>query len=341
MRRSVPEGIRITKAGLWFVLLTLVVGATGTNTGNSALYMVFASMLGLLLVSGVLSQQNVRSLEVEIEPPAVLHAGRPSRGRVRLFNRSRMRARWLLRVAPVVKGSPAFVARLGARETIERELDLMFARRGRHRLEGVRVTSPFPLGFFQKGLRYRVDDEVLVYPEIYDRDASRGHGADLAGDMGSRRRGWGHELRSLRPFRSGDDPRSIHWKRTARTGELVFWERESERTERIAIVLDNAIGAVGEAAEPRAAAFERLVSEAASIAVDGLDRGLEVSLRTRDESLEFARGSRQRDAILEALALVEPRPQASEPLLPEDPGAPHIVLTLDPTTPTALRGRRS
>ena len=264
---------------------------------------------------------------------------------MRLTNRSRLRARWLLRVAPVVKGSPAFVARLGSRESVERELDLMFARRGRHRLEGVRVTSPFPLGFFQKGLRYRVDDEVLVYPEIYDRDASRGHGADLAGDLGSRRRGWGHELRSLRPFRSGDDPRSIHWKRSARAGELVFWERESERSERIAIVLDNAVGALREGsgkvsgASGREAAFERLISEAASIAVEGLDRGLEVSLRTREQSLEFARGPRQRDAILEVLALVEAQPLAAEPLLPDDPQAPHVVLSLDAPAGSRATGK--
>lgn len=342
MRKAVPEGIRITKAGFWYVLLTLVVGATGTNTGNSALYMVFAAMLGLLVVSGVLSQQNVRALDVRVEPPPEAFAGRPARGAIRVRNLSRLRHRWLLRVAPVTlgargerdAGSATFVARVGPRAEIDRELDLMFRRRGRQSLHGIRVTSSFPLGFFQKGLRYRADEAILVYPELFDAESVRGQGADIAGDRASRRKGWGHELHALRPFRPGDDPRAIHWKRSARSGDLVLMERESERAERLAIVLDNAIDQLG-ADDARRQAFERLVSEAATLAVESLDRGIEVSLRTRDVGLGFARGARQRHAVLEALALVEARPRTaadgvdSGALLPDDERIPHVTLSID------------
>src|SRR5687767_9120055 len=48
VRATVPEGIRITKVGLWYVLLTVLVGAAATNTGNNALYLVLAAMLALL-----------------------------------------------------------------------------------------------------------------------------------------------------------------------------------------------------------------------------------------------------------------------------------------------------
>ncbi len=342
MRGAVPEGIRITKAGFWYVLLTLVVGATGTNTGNSSLYMVFAGMLALLVVSGVLSQQNVRSLELRFDPPDEAFAGRPARAAIRVRNLSRLSRRWLLRVAPVVAGarsgrdagSASFVAELRPRAEAGRDLDLMFTRRGRQNLHGIRVTSTFPLGFFQKGLRYRSDEPILVYPELFDVDSSRGQGADIAGDRASRRKGWGHELHALRPFRAGDDRRAIHWKRSARTGDLVLMERESERAERLAIVLDNAVDRLSDQ-DPRRSAFERLVSEAATLAVESLERGIEVSLRTREVGLGFARGQRQRHAVLEALALVEPRPRVpadgpgSSALLPEDERIPHVALSLD------------
>ena len=62
--RPVPEGIRITKVGLWYVLITLVVAIAATNTGNNALYLVWSVMLAVLVVSGVVSRQNVRGLAV-------------------------------------------------------------------------------------------------------------------------------------------------------------------------------------------------------------------------------------------------------------------------------------
>ena len=75
-RRGIPEGIRITKVGLWYLLLTVIVVVAATNTGNNALYLVLACMLALLLVSGVVSRWNLRHLEVALDPPGDLFAKR-------------------------------------------------------------------------------------------------------------------------------------------------------------------------------------------------------------------------------------------------------------------------
>jgi uncharacterized protein (DUF58 family) len=144
------------------------------------------------------------------------------------------------------------------------------------------------------------------------------------GDESSRFAGWGHDLHALRAFRSGDDPRSIHWKQTARTGDLVFREREREENRRLAVLLDNATGPLTEAGIE--ARFESLVSEAATAALDYLARGFDVSLVTRDSRLPFATGARQRWAILEALALLEARPRSRDPLVA--PGGDATVLRL-------------
>ena len=89
-RRSSPEGIRITKVGLWYVLFALVVAIAATNTGNNALYMVLAVMFGVLVVSGVTSRENVRGLEVTVEPPGEVFANRPFSLGFQLRNRSRL-----------------------------------------------------------------------------------------------------------------------------------------------------------------------------------------------------------------------------------------------------------
>ncbi len=84
--------------------------------------------------------------------------------------------------------------------------------------------------------------------------------------------------------------------------------------------------------------FERLVSEAATIAVDHLARGYEIELVTREGALAFANGSRQRLAILEALALVQPLPREDEPLHSTDPRAPQLRVHLDSEAPARLAG---
>lgn len=335
-RRAVPEGIRITTVGLWYVLFTVLVAIAATNTGNNALYMVLALMFSLLIVSGVASRENVRGLEAEIEPPGEVFANRPFGVGFRLRSRALVFPRWFLLFTLARSGSPLLIPYLPRRGKSAGQLEMMVGSRGFHRFPYVHVSSLFPFGFFRKGVRYRVDFEVLVFPELFPAGGSRPQESDQSGDDASRRSGWGHDLYSLRAFRRGDDPRGIHWKQTARTGELIFTERTAERNRRLSIVFDNAVGELRDPAEQ--SRFERLVSEAATIAVDHLARGYEVELVTREGSLGFASGPRQRLAVLEALALIQSRPRAAEPLAGSDPRAPQIRVHLDPDSPARLAG---
>lgn len=297
-----PEGIRITKVGLWFVLFTVIVAVAATNTGNNALYLVLASMLALLAVSGLVSRWNLRRLQVRLEPAGEVFAGRPQEIAFTLVNGSRLLSRWLLLFSLAPRGPARLVPYLPPGAAARGTLDLMFPRRGRQRLANAHFSSLFPLGLFRKGMRYPLDVELLVYPELFAPGTLFSQPAGLAGESSSGRQGWGHELHALRGFRAGDDPRGIHWKKSAQTGALVFTERESEASRRLSILLDNGSSATDAATRER---FERLVSEAATLAVDHLDRGFEVELVTRGRVVSFAGGVRQRREILETLALVE------------------------------------
>ncbi len=319
-RRAVPQGIRITRVGLWYVLLTLVVAVPAANTGNNALYLVLATLLGLLAVSGLVSRQNIRRLELELTPPAEAYAGRPFALELELTNRGRWLGRRLLVVSCPGQSRPALVPWLGPGERHGAAFEISAERRGWLRIPGVEVASIFPLGLFRKGLRYPAGLEVLVYPEIGDPPRRRWlsmHGLDER--RPSRVAGRGHELLGLRSFRPGDDRRGIHWKQSARTGKLIYMEREAERGQRLSVVLDNGVGELRDEAEREE--FEQLVSQAATAAHHYLRRGYEVGLVTRDGRLPFGRGTAHRRRILELLALVQPVPAAAEPLGGRDPGA--------------------
>jgi uncharacterized protein (DUF58 family) len=327
VRRSVPEGIRITTVGLWYVLFAVLVAIAATNTGNNALYMVLAAMFAVLILSGLVSRENVRALTVALDSPGEVYANRPFSLGFTLRNRSRLLSRWFLLFTVSRSAQPLLVPFLPRRGKSVGRIEAMVASRGRHRFPYAHVSSLFPFGFFRKGVRYRVDLEVLAFPEIFPAASARLEEADAFGEDASRRAGRGHDLHALRAYRPGDDPRGIHWKQTARTGELIYMERESERSRRLSILFDNGVGELaGEESRNR---FERLVSEAATAAVHHLARGYEVELVTREMALPFAGGPRQRLAVLEALALIEPGPRNAEPLAGTDPRVPQLRVHLE------------
>jgi uncharacterized protein (DUF58 family) len=341
-QRSTPEGIRITAVGLWFVLLTFLVAVAATYTGNNALYTVLALMFAVLIVSGVISRQNVRGLAVELAAPGEIFANRPFSVGFRLENRGRLLPRWFLLVALERGSRPLLIPFLPRRGKSAGKIEALLPARGRAGFPFVHVSALFPFGFFRKGERYRVDLEVLVFPELFPSGAVAAPQTADRGEDVTRRIGRGTGLHSLRGFRSGDDPRGIHWKQTARTGGLVFMEREAEESRRLSVLFDNAVGPLDPEAGRR---FERLVSEAATVALQGLEQGLEVELVTRDGKLGFGTGARQRFAILETLALIAPREPSREPLAGADPRCRRIRFELDrertePLPPRDAPGRR-
>jgi uncharacterized protein (DUF58 family) len=93
----------VTKAGVVYVLVTLVIGIAALNTGNNLLYIVVAAMLAAILVSGLVSALVLRGLELDVRLPEHVFAGRAVMGKIVLRN-----ARWALpsfsiRVVPTRK----------------------------------------------------------------------------------------------------------------------------------------------------------------------------------------------------------------------------------------------
>jgi uncharacterized protein (DUF58 family) len=233
---------------------------------------------------------------------------------------------------PRCRSVPWMVGHLAPGAEARAEVGLVLRRRGVWRVGHVQVSSLFPLGLFRKGRRHRLDLELVVYPEIFPRSVVHPRQSGQTGDQAARNAGRGHDLLSLRPYRPGDDPRSIHWKQSARQRELIYQQRTTEESRRLRLVFDNAVGELaGEAEERR---FERLVSEAATTALTYLDEGYEVSLVTRNHHLPFAGGPRQRRNVLECLARLDALPFTREQLLPGEPGSDDLRLAMDrPGTP--------
>ncbi len=79
----------VTRVGIVYVLLVLLLGIAALNSGNNLLYMITAALLAAILVSGVASAAVLRDLELNVQLPEHLFAGRNASGRISLRNTRR------------------------------------------------------------------------------------------------------------------------------------------------------------------------------------------------------------------------------------------------------------
>ena len=93
-RRVVASRVReamdydVTRAGLIYILISVLIGIAALNTGNNLLYVVVAALLSAILVSGIASALMLRSLSLDVHLPEHVFAGRPMLARLLLRNAS-------------------------------------------------------------------------------------------------------------------------------------------------------------------------------------------------------------------------------------------------------------
>jgi uncharacterized protein (DUF58 family) len=305
MTRLIPDWeIRITNFGLSYILLCLVVAIAALNTGNNGLYLVLAGMLSAMVVSGVVSRRNVRAVRCQIETVGEVVATRPSWLKVRFENRYQTATAQALFFLHESLPGPLWVDPLAPGETREIVVEGVFPRRGVFREADAGILSRFPLGLFRKYRRAKLCREIVVYPlpettsvpAIPPEDARSGRPHPRA-------RGGGSDIRTLRDFSPGDDPRDLHWKQSARMRRWIVREREAERDRVLFLAVDNALDAGDPTALER---FERAIARCAGAALLLLSRGGEVGFHARGVKVAARGGRSQRVRILDALARLEP-----------------------------------
>jgi uncharacterized protein (DUF58 family) len=110
-RRVVASRVReamdydVTRAGMIYILISVIIGIAAINTGNNLLYVVVAALLSAILVSGVASAQVLRSLTLDVHLPEHVFAGRPILARLLLRNASSWLPSFSVRIVPARRKS--------------------------------------------------------------------------------------------------------------------------------------------------------------------------------------------------------------------------------------------
>ena len=179
--------------------------------------------------------------------------------------------------------------------------------RGRYVFEGSRVELGDPFGLQRATVELPSPGALLVYPRLVElrRLFSDAGALSHAGNRLLLRRPTGFDLHSVREYEHGDSLRRVHWRSTARRGQLMVKELEDSPRDEIAVLLDvDSRGVVGES-------FEVQVRAAGSILDAFVRRGRRAVLVVNSQAPEaqpvhspIADWRR----ALELLAAVEPAP---------------------------------
>ncbi len=343
LRRAHWTGWRPTHEGRYWLGIVVILLTVGIVKNINLLTLVGFVMLAIIALSSLVVGRRLKWLEGRRVLEETILAGSPTRLEVRLTNSSTKP----IRAVRLEDGGEAhqfgwYLDKIDPKNRQNFLTEVTLPQRGWYNFAPLAAISSYPFGLWQRRVFIGTPTRVLVLPRPgkLQRDRLRQYlrGRDPYGER-IRRHGWRHEtaqadFHGLRPFRLGDSPRWIHWRTSARRGELMVREFEDIPGEDLLLVLDSAEGSEQ---------VEALISLAATIIWEwNQRRGDRFLLGLGGEPAELhdgLTGPEHLRALLERLALLPrdnlgPAPVA---LLSEaiPPTVAVVVLSLGETDLTA------
>lgn len=312
----------LTTRGRVFLAAGLTAVVCAAIVGHRPLVQVgvFVAALPLLSAAWIARARYRLALSRQVNPPLV-SAGQPATVQLTVSNEARTPTGVLLLEdqLPYVLGSrPRFVLEgLGYGWRRHVSYPVRSDVRGVYDVGpmSVRVTDPF--GLIELGRAFHTTGTLTVTPRVVPLPPIAVGGAWTgAGDNRPRAFAIGSaEDVTVREYRRGDDLRRVHWRSSARVGELMVRREEQPWQSRATVFLDNRV--ISHRGRGVASSLESAVSVAASVAVHLSQRGYAVRLVTasgEDPSTAWHSRTAQVNTapLLEALAVV---PAESSPRL--------------------------
>ncbi len=238
------------------------------------------------------------------------HVGDRMRVTYTLRNRSRLPKPWLEVHNPTtLPGSlPGRAITLGGNAERSWLIRAPLSRRGHFRIEPLHIRTGDPFGFFEASATVGQGVSVVVYPRLEPLPLWRLPAASLEGSRASPERTLQTTplATTVRPYAPGDSMNRIHWRSTARHGEIQVKEFDLEQTADAWLILDLQRGI--QAGHGEESTTEAAIRAAAAIADRALAENRAVGMTInagRTAYLPADRGGRQHQKVMQLLAAVE------------------------------------
>ncbi|WP_182897209.1 DUF58 domain-containing protein [Microbispora sp. H10830] len=301
LKALTPRGRSFLASGVAALLCALVLG-------EQDLLRVAVLIIAMpLIASMVVARTRYRLASARRLSPARVQAGEESTVTLRLENVTRLPTGLLLvedTLQYALGTRPRFVLdRMESRGVREIDYKVSSDLRGRFPIGPLSVRIADPFGLVELTRSFTITDTLVVTPEVVPLPPVRLSG-EYSGGGDSRTRSVaaaGDDDVAPREYRQGDDLRRVHWRSTARHGELMVRREEQELQSRGALLLDTRRHA--HRGEGPRSSFEVAVSAAASIGVHLSAEGLALRLVT-DQGARHVVDTGQSWSLLDTLAVI-------------------------------------
>lgn len=296
-----------TVRGASFLAAGIVGILAGLILGSHPMISVGVLLICLPVLSALAARRARYQLRCErqIIPPRVA-PGQSATVRVRLDNVSRISTGLLLaeETIPYSLGSrPRYVLN-GIERSGSREVSYMLRSdlRGKFVIGPMRLRIADVFGLVELTANFASKNTLTVTPKIVPLTAASTTGSWSSDGDGRTRMtaAAGDDDVIPRAYRDGDELRRVHWRSTARYGELMVRREEQRWQDRAVVILDSRRSA--HAGTGPSSSFEFAVSAAASIGVHLARSGLDGHLLT--DAGPLAGPAMFEDVLLDALSVL-------------------------------------
>jgi uncharacterized protein (DUF58 family) len=296
---------------LQLLLIGGVLLISAFSTGLDFLF--YLVYLAILVVGGsyVVTRLGLSDLEAGYAVSQLHgHVGDRLKVTYTLRNTSRVPKLWLEVHNPtsLPGGLPGRALNLGSRSERSWLIRAPLVRRGHFRIEPLQIQTGDPFGFFEASASVGQGVTVVVYPRIESIPLWKIPAASLEGSHASPERTLQTTplATTVRPWAPGDSMNRIHWKTTARHGEIQVKEFDLETTADAWIILDLQRGI--QTGRGEESTVEAAIRAAASIADKAISENRSVGMTVNAHRLAMLpadRGGRQHLKIMQLLAAVD------------------------------------
>jgi len=279
---------------------------------------VTAGVIGLLLpMTYVLSLRSLDSVDARVTcaPRGTLHEYQVAHIGVGLTNRGRLPRcfcsfNFRLPEGLMAEAQDGELGTLLGAET--REVDVAFhtLARGVYRVDEAELETTDLLGVFEfSRVLTGFGLELVVYPAVYSLGRWASVGRNPLGDVGApsrTRAGESVDFHGIREYRSGDEPRRIHWPTTARTGNLSVIEFEDLPSRGMVAIVDCCAGTdMGPRGSSTLDCAARAAASLAALACSQHAPFELVAMDSTNHGESLAAGSMSAHRVYEALARLQ------------------------------------
>jgi uncharacterized protein (DUF58 family) len=270
--------------GLVYCSMMMFMGLAAVNTQANLLFGVFGLMIGVLLVAGMISRVVLRRLKVRRMLPEHACVGKPITLLYEFTNTKRFWPSFAVTLGELdaaeafVKQPLAYMLHTAPRTTATVPTEVIPKRRGLHVFDRFQLSTSFPFGFIKRALDRREHETILIFPAMAQVDPKlllMCRSADRSGATMRPKRGGDDEFYGVKEYRQGENPRSIYWRRSARTGVLVSKEMTQVSPPKLLLVVDTFLR---DRSVAEHVGVERAIAMATSLASHALEAGLMVGL---------------------------------------------------------------